>query len=214
MSVPNPTPIYRILHVDNLPICLQRAALHAPLHTPNDGLVYRTIHNIDIQTKRQARRISCGPNGVIHDYVSFYFGPRSPMLFQLHTGRVEGYTEGQAPLVYLVSTAQGVAASGAGFVFSDGHGIAAFTSWYDDLADLANVDWPVVNGRYWNDTPDDPDRQRRKQAEFLVHRRCAWSLVHEIGVLDDAMKTRVEGVLARCQASMRPPVHIRRQWYY
>jgi hypothetical protein len=143
VTPPNPTPIYRILHVNNLPILLQRAALHAPRHTPSDGLVYHTIHNVDIQTKRQARAISCGPKGVIHDYVSFYFGPRSPMLFQLHTGRVEGYTEGQSPLIYLVSTAQAVAASGTRFVFSDGHGIAAYTSWYDDLAELVQVDLPI-----------------------------------------------------------------------
>jgi hypothetical protein len=136
------------------------------------------------------------------------------MLFQLHTGRVEGYTEGQPPLIYLVSTAQAVAASGAGFVFSDGHGIAAYTSWYDDLAELVQVDWSVVNGRYWNDTPDHPDRQRRKQAEFLVHRQCAWPLVQEIGVLNEAIKGRVEGILSGFPASMRLPVCIRPQWYY
>jgi hypothetical protein len=214
VNVPDPTPIYRILHVDNLPICLQRAGLHAPLHTPADGLAYRTIHNIEIQTKRQARPIPCGPRGVIHDYVSFYFGPRSPMLFQLHTGRVEGYAGGQSPLIYLVSTAQAVAASSAGFVFSDGHGIAAFTSWYDDLADLSRVDWAVVNGKYWNDTPDHPDRQRRKQAEFLVHHRCDWALVQEIGVVDPAMKIRVEGILAGYPASMQRPVRVRPEWYY
>lgn len=214
MTTPDPTPIYRILHVDNLPICLQRGALHAPLHAPSDGLIYREIHNLDIQTQRRTRAIPCGPKGVVHDYVPFYFGPRPPMLLQLHTGRVEGYTEGQAPIVYLVSTVQAVAASGAGFVFSDGHGIAAFTSWYDDLADLASVDWAIAYARQWNDTPENPDRQRRKQAEFLVHQRCDWALVQEVGVVDHAMKRRVEGILANHAASLHRPVCVRRQWYY
>ena len=112
----NPTPIYRIMHVDNLRICLRREGLHASNHTPEDGLVYRTIHNKDIQLDRKARVVPCGPGGVIHDYVPFYFGPRSPMLFQLHTGRVDGYNEGQEPLVYVVSTAQDVADANLGFV--------------------------------------------------------------------------------------------------
>lgn len=214
MTVPVPTPVYRFLHVDNLPTCLTRGALHAPNHTPSDGLVYKTIHNVDIQQQRKITRIPCGPGGVIHDYVSFYFGSRSPMLLQLHTGRVAGYSEGQAPLIYLVSTAQMVQQSGAGFVFSDGHGIAAFTKWFDNLEDLSKIDWTTVNARYWNDGVDDMDRQRRKQAEFLVHRRCDWALVREIGVVDSAMKSRVEGILAGFEAGMSRPVRVQPDWYY
>ena len=53
------------------------------------------------------------------------------MLLQLRTGRVPGYDEGQEPLIYLVSTAQAVLDAGTDFVFSDGHGLATFTDWYD-----------------------------------------------------------------------------------
>jgi ssDNA thymidine ADP-ribosyltransferase, DarT len=76
----------------------------------------------------------------VHDYVAFYFGPRSVMLYQLHTGWVEGYKEGQEPLIHLVSTCQSVAEAGLRFVFSDGHGLARFTAWYDQLPDLDKVD--------------------------------------------------------------------------
>jgi hypothetical protein len=30
MTVPEPTPIYRIIHLDNLPIYLRRSGMHAP----------------------------------------------------------------------------------------------------------------------------------------------------------------------------------------
>jgi hypothetical protein len=211
---PEPTPIYRFAHIDNLGLLLRRAALHAPKHAPNDRGVYKTIHNLSIQDERRRLAILCGPGGVIHDYVSFYFGPRSPMLLQLHTGRVAGYTETQTPLLYLVSTAQAVRDSGARFVFSDGHGIASFTDWFDDLADLDNVDWDIVYARYWADTVDDPDRQRRKQAEFLVHRSCPWALVHEIVVVNDNMKTRVEKILAQFPDGLARPVRVRSAFYY
>jgi hypothetical protein len=104
VTVPTPTPIYRIVHIDNLPTLLRRAGLHAPNYRPNDGLPYRTIHNVSIQQVRHTRRIPCGPGGTLHDYVAFYFGYLAPMLLQLKTGRVAGYQEGQSPLLYLVST--------------------------------------------------------------------------------------------------------------
>ena len=214
MTIPRPTPIYRLVHVDNLPVLLRRGGLHAPNHTPNDGQSYRTIHNVDIQNQRQARAMRCGPGGTIHDYVAFYFGPRSPMLFQLHTGWVEGYSEGQGPLIYLVSTADAIAKAGVRFVFSDGHGIAAFTQWFDDLARLDKVDWDAAYATYWNDTVSDMDRQRRKQADFLVYQHCDWGLIHEIGVLNPTMKSRVEQILAGFPAVGTPPVNVSRQWYY
>lgn len=214
MPVPTPTPIYRIIHLDNLGVCLQRGGLHAPNHTPDDGLTYRTIHNVDIQLHRRVTPIPCGPGGVVHDYVSFYFGYRSPMMFQLKTGWVEGYNEGQRPLVYLVSNAQAVEQSGAGFVFSDGHGIANFTQWFDALDNLDTVDWGMVYERIWRDTPDDMDRQRRKQAEFLVHRFCNWSLIEEIVVINNRMKDKVEAIMNRFPSSLLRSVRTSREWYY
>jgi hypothetical protein len=136
------------------------------------------------------------------------------MLFQLHTGWVSGYTEGQDPIIYLVSTAQRISASGLPFVFSNGHGIAAFTSWFDDLGLLSEVDWNTAYATTWKDTLDDMDRQRRKQAEFLVHRFCPWEVVDSIGVRTRQMKERVEAILADSLATAQPPVIVRTDWYY
>lgn len=214
MSPPDPTPILRFIHVDNLHVYLRRGGIHAPNSTPNDGLVYRTNHNADIQAQRRIQRVPCGPGGAVHDYASFYFGYLSPMMLQLKTGRVPGYNDGQDPLIYLVSAAQAVRDSGAGFVFSDGHGIAAFTKWFDDLANLDEVDWDMVYQRYWTDSTDDMDRQRRKQAEFLVHEFCDWSLISEIAVIDEGMGQRVRAVLAEYPETLRRLVTVRRDWYY
>lgn len=208
MSMPNPVPIFRLMHVDNLDVCLKRGGMHAPHHTPTDGLNYRTIHNIDIQNQRSVRVIPCGTRGTIHDYVSFYFGYRSPMLLQLHTGQVPRYNEGQDPLVYAVSTVDAIVKSGLNFVFSDGHGIAAFSHWYDNIVDLGNVDWEVVYAKYWADTLEDPDRQRRKQAEFLVHIFCPWEVVQEIYVVDKVMEQKVVSIIAN--HGMSTPVQVKK----
>ncbi len=170
-----PTFIYRLVHVECLETLLSRGALHSPNGTPNDGRAYRTIHNATVQANRRVKAVPCGPGGTVHDYVPFYFGPLSVMLLNLKTGRVTGYTEGQAPLIYLVSSVEAIRAAGCAFVFTDGHGLATFTSWFDDIEQLSKVDWGIVGKKYWADEPEDNDRQRRKQAEFLVHGSCDWS---------------------------------------
>jgi hypothetical protein len=214
MSIPNPTPIFRIVHVDCLRTLLRRGGLHATNHTPQDDLPYRTIHNVEIQGQRHIHNIPCGPDGTLHDYVPFYFGYLSPMLLQLKTGRVMDYDEGQAPLIYLKSTVQAVADAGIRFVFSNGHGIAAYTGWFDDVARLDEVDWNMVYQRYWRDDVNDMDRQRRKQAEFLIHRFCPWALIQEIGVLNPPAKMRVEQMLNDFDAKQRTVVNVRAGWYY
>jgi len=212
MPMPRPIPIYRLLHIKNLAVILDCGGMHAPNH-PTEGVCdYRAIHNVEIQKVRRQRPIPCEPGGTVHDYVAFYFGPRSPMLYQLHTGWVENYNEGQEPLIYAVSTVETISQTNLGFVFSDGHGIAAYTQWFDDLKDLDKIDWNMVYGKYWADTVDDMDRQRRKQAEFLVHRFCPWDMINRIGVLNNAVKDRVEHILDRKNISM--PVEVRRHWYY
>lgn len=213
-ATPIPTPIFRLVHVANLRTLMQRRALHAPNHAPNDNLPYRAIHNVDIQNVRHIRVIPCGPGGTMHDYVPFYFGYLSPMLLQLKTGRVPGYNERQEPLIYLVSNAQAVASAGCRFVFSNGHGIAAYTDWFDDLGQLAEVDWDMVYQRYWKDEVGDMDRQRRKQAEFLVHQSCPWDLIKEIGVFNEAALARVQDIQNQFAPELRKPVRVRPEWYY
>ena len=91
---------------------MQRRALHAPNYVPNDQLPYRACLDLEVQGARAAVQIPCGPQGVIHDYVPFYFGYLSPMMLKLKTGQVADYADGQEPQIYLVSTAQSVEAKG------------------------------------------------------------------------------------------------------
>jgi hypothetical protein len=144
--------------------------------------------------------------------VPFYFGARSPMLYSIYRGNVEGYEQGQEAVIYLMSTAQVVSQANLGYVFTDGHGIMGFTDFYDDLVHLGEVDWPLMNERYWRDTVDDPDRKRRRQAEFLVSGGFPWTLVEAIVVMNTARVGQVQKLLRR--AAHKPPVSVQRNWYY
>ncbi|WP_083800169.1 DarT ssDNA thymidine ADP-ribosyltransferase family protein [Desulfobacca acetoxidans] len=39
------------------------------------------------------------------------------------------------------------------------------------------------------------DRQRRKQAEFLIYRFCPWDLIQEIAVVNVGLRDRVRDIL-------------------
>jgi len=144
--------------------------------------------------------------------VPFYFANRAPMLYSIHTGCVQGYAGGQVSVVYLCSSAEGVARMIDDWCFTDGHAVEAITSFYDSLSQLGKLDWKVIESWSWGNRDDDLDRKRRKQAEFLVPRFFPWQAVDRVGVIDRTMKTRVEGVIAG--AEHRPPVSVRRKWYY
>jgi len=62
--------------------------------------------------------------------------------------------------------------AGLRFLFSDGNCAAALTQVFGDLSLVDSmVDWEVMRAQMWNNTAEDPDRMRRRMAEFLVHER-------------------------------------------
>ena len=94
-----------------------------------------------LQERRARHRVLAGPGGVLHDYVPFYFGARSPMLFANHKNQVPSNPDGQRAMIYLVSTAEAVASQSQHWVFTDGHAIITWTRFFDELNALHHVDW-------------------------------------------------------------------------
>jgi hypothetical protein len=196
--------------MDSLDTVLKRGCMHAGNFTPADGLPYRTIHDAGVQDYRRSFFVHDGRN--LHDFLPFYFGPRSPMLYRLFKNSVEGYNEGQEPIVYLVLRAQDFEAPGFDFLFTDSQANKNFARYYNDLADLDKLDWITIYRKYWGDTLDDNRRMGRKQAEFLVHKKCPFEAVRAITVFDESYEERVMEVLARHGRTL--PVKITREWYY
>lgn len=208
MNQPSPTPVFRFFHLDNLHVYLRRERLYSPNTMPQDGIIYRPIHEVDIQNKRASTVIPCGRNGVIHDYVPFYLGYRSPMLLTI-SKKVK-----QSDIIYLYCSAQEVVGAGYSVAFSDGHGIMRFTKWYDSISDLSKLDWAAIYAKYWKDTPEQPDLKRRKQAEFLVHDSLSWDLVSKIVVMDWAIIPTVESIFKQYDPKLTKEVIVRPSWYY
>jgi hypothetical protein len=86
------------------------------------------------------------------------------------------------------------------------------SSFFEDAASLDQVDWAVIEHWSWRNREDDPDRKRRKQAEFLIHQSFPWPWVEGIGVIDTEMAEQVGAILA--SAEHQPPILVQRNWYY
>jgi hypothetical protein len=98
-------------------------------------------------------------------------------------------------------------------VFTDGHAdMPPLTSFYDNFNDLDKIDWKLMNSKYWHDTIDHPDRERRRQAEFLVHDSCPWELISKIGVHNQETAENVLEILA--DVVHKPEIKIETGWYY
>ncbi len=205
--------IMHFTHVRNLPGILAADCLQADNLPSRQSLAIVEAADPAIKAHRRQIRIQVAPFGCVADYVPFYFACRSPMMFKLHKGGVPSYTDGQDPLIYLLGTVEGVADAGLRYLFSDGNCAAKLTRFFGDLLDLETaVDWQLMRARMWNDTADDPDRMRRRMAEFLVFERVPVRLLTRVVVRTPAMRREVLGILAGHGVSL--PVQIRPGWYF
>lgn len=208
--------LYHFTHSDNVQATWNSGYVTCDA-VARDGLMRTEVGDPDIKESRRRRAIPIHPGGCVGDYVPFYFAPRSPMMYPIacdHRDRVPGrYAGGDRPLVYLVTTVGAIADTGLVWVATDGNAATATTDFTADLRTMeASVDWPLMKAERWNNTTDDPDRQRRRMAEFLVRGRLPVSLIRWYGVFDEVQADRIRAQLADHLPADR--VIVRPHWYY
>lgn len=204
--------IYHITHIDNLPSIVSAGlvcdAACAALSSVPRSIAYASLK------QRRARKQVPGLGGTLADYVPFYFCTRSPMLAAIYSQNVASYADGQDPIVYLVSTVQKAIDGGSVWSFTDGHAIEAMTHFYHDVSDLGHIDWPLIMNWSWRNVPNDMDRKRRKQAEFLVRHTVPWDMFSGVAVRNEDVMSRVAAVFASVDPARRRQIAIRPKWYY
>lgn len=224
MPAPQPTRLFHISAVANLPAICAAGGLVSKNGGACAGINYQNIAYAGAQGARAARAVPNPPGGSIHDYVPFYFAPRSPMLFTINRGNVPGCQWRQADIVHFETTVQQIVELGRPFVFYDRNATLQYSKPYTNLADLDTaVAWdllleaPRMDGfcKYWHDNAANPryaDRMERRQAEFLVKTNVPLSHVTRVGVIDAARKTQAEAALKSAGVMLR--VDIMPDWYF
>jgi hypothetical protein len=206
------TAIYHITHVDNLPAIVAAGSLRSDARLKAASAAPRSIAHGNIKERRERTAVTVAPHGVIADYVPFYFCPRSPMLYAFKGGRVSNAAGTQQDVLHLVLDAESLVDAGLACVHTDGHAAMQPLRFWPGVSGFAELPWDVIRSWSWSNKPDDNDRKRRKQAEFLVHNTVPWSFVQSIGAMTDA--TRDRAIAAMASATHRPPVTLQPDWYY
>lgn len=201
MPRPSPLYLYRIIHIDNLRFIISEKKITAPSHAERDP-DYISIGDTSLISSRSIKKIELEPNGLFTDYIAFYFGARSPMLYNIHHGFRGVQKRPQEEIIYLIATFERISELGLPYVFFDGHGYHNFSQIFNNEDGFSEIDWDAVSTNKWFDTDEDPDRKRRKQAELLVHREMPIEALYAIGVFGQQVKDEVEGMLSDCSTSM------------
>lgn len=221
--MPNPVRLFHITAIANLPaICAANALISKNLGALV-GTDYQNIAHQGAQGTRSVKSVPNPPGGLVHDYVPFYFAPRSPMLYAVNGGRVAGCDWRQADIVHLETTVESVTAGGEEFVFYDLNATLAWSTPYTDLAHLDKVAWdlicepPALDGycKYWQSKLDHArysDRMERRQAEFLVKSMVPLERFTRLGVIDESSASEVRTILK--EAGVNLPVVVKPEWYF
>ncbi len=160
---------------------------------------------------RMYRHVPIAPGGVLADYVPVYFTPFSVMMKNIHSGwSVQQRSNDE--IVILVSSLYHVAQLGLPYVFTNAHAYPDWTNYYNDLAHLCEIDWPILQRRDFKRDPDDPRKMERYQAEALIHHHLPITGLLGIMCYTDVMKERIgQDVAAR---GLTLAVHARPGWYF
>ena len=202
--------IWRILHRDNLPWVLAHG-----LHCGNSEVrspTWVSIGNAELIEKRAGHPVPAAPGGVLNDYVPSCSTPFSVARRHFHTGWGGIRQRRNEEIVILVSSLHRVKELGLPFLFTDSHAYYRWANYFDDLARLDRIDWPLLQRRDFRRDPDDPAKFERYQAEALVHRHCPLQALLGIVSYTDGVKADIERRMAAQGLAL--PVHTRPGWYF
>ena len=156
---------FRITHIDNIPHILKNGLVKAdsPLHDENyvpigDPQIIGLRGDLEVKGYR------------IGDYIPFYLGPRSPMLYVIQHGYNGVQRVEPEKIVYCVIRLDDLINNNIDCIFTDGHAVSFITSFYsrDKLSSINEiVKFNDVYSSQWN-SEEDLDLKRRKEAELLI----------------------------------------------
>ncbi len=201
------TYLFRMTHIENIPHILQHGITHSASANANPNFV--PIGDGSLIATRNDFLLNNGRR--LGDYIPFYFGVRTPMLYVVQNGFNMVAPTLAENIVYCITSVQKIIEQQLDFVFTDGHAVDGFTMQYT-VADIQNIDnlldWNAIRAKYWRDD-NDLDLKRRKEAEFLVSGDIASEVVLGYLTYNENAKNRVIELGANAGN-----VHIKKDFYF
>lgn len=203
--------IFHLVHVENVPAILRRGALVCR-HSPDQEPEYVNIGNASLIERRARRVVDVEPGGTLSDYVPFYFTPSSIMLYNIKTGHGGITHRPKSDLIFFVSSLHRLGELGLPFLFTTQHAYAAATKFYSEMADVQQIDWPLLQSRNFKTDDADPGKALRYQAEALVHQSVPLGAVLGLACADSAVKAQLDSMCAAAGATLT--VKVTPHWYF
>lgn len=183
---------FRMTHIDNIPQILLRGFVHATSLDADPN--YISIGDSSVIKVREQKIVR--KDLTIGDYIPFYFGVRSPMLFVIQRGFNGVKQFPPEELVYCVIRIKDIITARIDCLFTDGHALNSITQYYDGR-ELTRLDEIVrrkdVFASYWVDEYD-RDLKRRKEAELLIRDDLPPKFIKGFVVYNENVRDRLMGM--------------------
>ena len=115
-------------------------------------------------------------------------------------------------IVIFVSSLPHLAAQGRTFIFTNQHAYPPMAEYFNDLAQLDQIDWPLLQSRDFKHDPDDPAKKERYQAEALIWRHVPLEALQGVCChapsVEQQLKTEVE------RRDLTFKVGVQPSWYF
>ncbi|QMB06618.1 DUF4433 domain-containing protein [Citrobacter freundii] len=181
--------VYHFTYVDNLERIIKNGLLSTNLKS-NKGINHKDIANSGIQHRRSEMRVTCGPGGVVHDYVPFYFTKRSPMLLNV----IKKKNVDQEGIIYLALPIEAIEDKSVVFSNASANTLTP-PDFYSNAKDLNKLNWDIIDSWVW--IPNTERLKQQKMAELLVHNEVSLNDISFIVVWNSYIKTHVAKLLGK-----------------
>ena len=205
--------VYRIIHFQNLGYILQNGIYYrnSPEFDPN----YVNIGSTEIINYRDHVIVPCFPGTTVNEYVPFYFGVRTPMLYKIKTGHGV-QKRPQHEIIYVCCKLLDIINSDLQWCFTDGNAATSITSFYNNVDELEQLDWKSIKATEWSDnnSDGDTDRMRKKHSEFLVKDHVPAEYIKAVVVFNEERKQYVQNLLEVNDSEIQVHINPKSKFYY
>jgi len=205
--------VYRMIHHLNLEYILEHGVYYR--NNPNHPVNYINIGNPEIINSRDQKPVSCYPGTMINAFVPFYFAVRTPMLYNIHTSYgVNGHA--QHEIIYLCCNVNQIAGSNLQWCFTDGNAATRISKFFNNMADLEGLDWHSIRTTDFRDNNEDgdPDRKRKKHAEFLIKDHLPIEFIKSIVVYNQAKHDSVLALVNQYNRNITVHINPNHNFYF
>lgn len=135
----------------------------------------------------------------IHDCVPLYMSWRTPTLYSF----IKEATPAKV-IHILVDTCKVLTRTGCTYCFTDGNAASQYTKQYVLLTKLDNLDWFSIKNDNWM---GEPEKIRRKNAEFLIYPKVEVADFYRIIVYDKSCASEINELLKKKRIDVKVDIN-------